>query len=157
MKYLFLILTGVLIFETNSKSANDMEESKIVTESIDINADPSQVWQVITGKKYAKELGNIFDKNAFVESEWKLGSEVHFKYEPNKLVSTGIIRKLIEDELIQVDYDFSGFKYVEKYSLEKDGSICRLSIYAGPYTADFEAQKVVWKNWLSKVKELSET
>jgi len=40
--------------------------------------------------------------------------------------------------------------------MEKDESICKLSIYAGPYTADFEAQKVVWKNWLSKVKELSE-
>jgi len=63
---------------------------------------------------------------------------------------------LIENELIQIDYDFPGFKYVEKYSIEKDESICKLSIYAGPYTADFEAQKVVWKNWLSKVKELSE-
>ena len=133
-----------------------MEESKIVIVSIDIDASPSKIWYIITDKNYAKELGKEFDKNAFVESDWKLGSEVHFKYEPNKIVSTGTIGKLIENELIQIDYDFSGFKYMEKYSIEKEESICKLSIYAGPYTSDFEAQKVVWKNWLSKVKELSE-
>ena len=156
MNYVFIILAVVSFFITDIKSSKSMEESNIVTESIDIDADPSKVWHIITDKKFAKELGNVFDKNAFVESDWKLGSEVHFKYEPNKIVSTGIIGKLIENELIQVDYDFSGFKYVEKYSIEKEGSICRLSVYAGPYTSDFEAQKVVWKNWLSKVKELSE-
>jgi len=126
-----------------------MEASKIVTLSMDIAASPSKIWCVITDKSYAKELGNEFDKNAFVESDWKLGSKVHFKYEPDKLVSTGTIGKLIEKELIQIDYDFSGFKYVEKYAIKKEESICQLSIYAGP-------QKVVWKNWLSKVKELSE-
>jgi len=133
-----------------------MEESKIVSISIDIAANPAKVWDIITNKDFAKELGSEFDKNAFVESDWKLGSKVHFKYEPDKLVSTGTIGKLIEKELIQIDYDFSGFKYVEKYAIKKEESICQLSIYAGPYTADFEAQKVVWKNWLSKVKELSE-
>ena len=132
-----------------------MEESKIVSVSIDIDANPSKVWDVITNEKYAKELGSEFDKNAFVESDWKLGSKVHFKYEPDKIVSTGTIGKLIENELIEIDYDFSGFKYVEKYSIEKEEAICKLSIYAGPYTSDFEAQKVVWKNWLSKVKDLS--
>jgi len=46
--------------------------------------------------------------------------------------------------------------YVEKYAIEKGESNCTLSIYAGAYGADFEAQKVVWRNWLDKVKELSE-
>ncbi|MBL4709929.1 MAG: hypothetical protein JKY48_15965 [Flavobacteriales bacterium] len=133
-----------------------MEESKIVLISIDINANSSKIWNLITNKDYAKELGSEFDKNAFVESDWKLGSKVHFKYEPNKIVSTGTISKLIEKELIQIDYDFSGFKYEEKYTIEESNSISKLAIYAGPYTSDFEAQKVVWKNWLSKVKELSD-
>lgn len=131
-----------------------MKDSKIVSVSIDITIIPSKIWDVITNKNYAKELGNEFDENAFVESDWKLGSKVYFKYEPDRIVSTGTIGKLIENKLIQIDYDFPGFKYVEKYSIEKDESICRLSVYAGPYTADFEAQKVVWKNWLAKVKQL---
>ena len=31
-----------------------------------------------------------------------------------------------------------------------------LDIFAGPYTSDLEAHKVVWQNWLAKVKEISE-
>lgn len=140
----------------NSNPNNDLEQSKIVSIFVTINANPSTVWNIITHKNYAKILGNVFDKNAFVESDWKLGSKVHFKYEPDKLVSTGIVGKLIENELIQVDYDFPGFDYVEKYSIENNRSTSKLSIYAGSYTSDFEAQKVVWQNWLNKVKELSE-
>lgn len=155
MKYPIIILSTIIFTLINCKSP-DMGESKIVSISIDINAKSSEVWNFITSKDYAKELGNVFDKNAFVESDWKLGSEVHFKYEPNKTVSTGTITKLIEKELIQVDYDFSGFKYEERYTIEESNSVAKLAIYAGPYTSDFEAQKVVWKNWLSKVKELSE-
>lgn len=133
-----------------------MEEPKIVSIGVEINAAPSKVWDVITNKKYAKELGKEFDKGAFVESEWKLGSKVHFKYEPDRIVSTGIIGKLIEEELIQIDYDFPGMDYLEKYSIEKADSTCILSVYAGEYSSDFEAQKVVWKNWLHKAKELCE-
>lgn len=134
----------------------NMEDSKIVSISIDIVATASQVWHIITDKSYAKILGKVFDKNAFVESDWKLGSKVHFKYEPDRLVSTGIVGKLIENELIQIDYDFPGMDYVEKYSIEKAESNCILSVYAGPYDSHFKEQKVVWNNWLSKVKELTE-
>jgi hypothetical protein len=155
MKNSIIILATLLLTLTNCKSP-DMKESKIVSISIDINASSSEIWNFITSKDYAKELGGVFDKNAFVESDWKLGSKVHFKYEPNKIVSTGTITKLIEKEFIQVDFDFSGFKYEERYTIEESNSVSKLAIYAGPYTSDFEAQKVVWKNWLSKVKELSE-
>ena len=133
-----------------------MEESKIVNVGVDIEAAPSIVWHIITDKSYAKVLGKEFDKDAFVESDWKLGSKVHFKYEPDRIVSTGIIGKLVENELIQIDYDFPGMDYVERYSIEQNGSKSKLSIYAGAYTTDFEEQKVVWKNWLTKVKELVE-
>ncbi len=150
----FIMILSMVMESCQDKS--DSQESNIVSSSIKIEALPSEVWDVITNKTYAKELGNVFDKNAFVESDWKLGSDVHFVYEPDKVVSTGTIGKLIENELIQVDYDFDGFEYVERYSIETDGPISTLSIHAGPYTSDFEAQKVVWNNWLAKVKELSE-
>lgn len=133
-----------------------MEESNIVSISVNISASAAKVWDIITSKSYSKKLGQVFDKNAFVESDWQLGSDVHFKYEPDKIVSTGTIGKLIEKELIQVDYDIPGMDYVEKYSIEKDGEQCILSIYAGAYTSDYEAQKIVWNNWLTKVKQLSE-
>jgi len=133
-----------------------MEESNIVSVGIDINASPSKIWDIITNATYAKVLGAEFDKDAFVESDWKLGSKVHFKYEPDRLISTGIVGKLIENELIQIDYDFPGMDYLERYSIEVGESTSKLSIYAGAYGEDFEAQKVVWRNWLTKAKELSE-
>lgn len=133
-----------------------MEESNIVSINVNINATPSKVWNIITNKNYAKILGAVFDKNAFVDSDWRLGSEVHFKYEPDRIVSTGIVGKWIENELIQVDYDIPGMDYVEKYEIKANGDTCHLSVYAGAYGADFEAQKVVWNNWLIKAKELSE-
>ena len=115
-----------------------MDESKIVSVNVEISASDQEVWHIITDKSYAKELGEVFDKNAFVESEWKLGSKVHFKYEPDKIVSTGIIGKWKEYELIQVDYDFPGMDYVEKYSIEKLDSTSKLGIYAGEYTTDYD-------------------
>lgn len=133
-----------------------MKEANIVDINIEINANPSDVWNLITNKEFAKELGSIFDKNAFVESDWKLGSGVHFKYEPDRTVSTGTITKLIENELIQVDYDFPDFRYEERYTIEEINKVSKLGIYAGPYTSDFEEQKIVWNNWLKKVKELAE-
>jgi len=133
-----------------------MENSKVVSVNIVIDATSAEVWDIITNKNYSKELGKEFDKNAFVESDWLLGSKVHFKYEPDRIVSTGIVGKWIEHELIRIDYDFPDFEYEEKYIIEKEGSKCKLSIQAGPYTCDFEDQKLVWRNWLAKAKELSE-
>ncbi len=163
MKYFAFLFLLNSLFIGSLKSQEKMDnidknnqEANIVSTSIAIDATPSKVWDIITNKEYAKILGSEFDKNAFVESDWKLNSEVHFKYEPNKTISTGIITKLTEEKFIQISYNFSGFEYVEQYSIEEKGLISELSIYAGPYGSDFEAQKVVWKNWLSKVKELSE-
>lgn len=155
MKYSIIILATLLLTFTNCKSPV-IKDTNIVSISMEINASPSEVWNLITSKEYSKELGNVFDKNSFVESDWKLGSDVHFKYEPDKIVSTGTITKLIENELIQVDYDFSGFLYEERYTIEASDTVSTLAIYAGPYTSDFEAQKVVWNNWLTKVKEIIE-
>jgi uncharacterized protein YndB with AHSA1/START domain len=133
-----------------------MKSHGIVSIDLIIKVPPSKVWNIITSKAYAKELGATFDKNAYVESDWQLGSKVHFKYEPDKIVSTGTITKLIEKELIQVGYDFSDFDYEERYTLKAIDDSTSLAILAGEYTADFEAQKVVWNNWLHKVKEIAE-
>ncbi len=129
-----------------------------VSTDVEINASKSRVWEIITNPAYAKILGAEFDKNAFMESDYKLGSRVYFKYEPDRVVTTGTITKLTKEEYIQIDYSFpGGFEYTERISIEENQNGITLKIYAGPYTEDLEAQKIVWKNWLLKVKELSET
>jgi len=54
----FVILKTQTVFTLSVSSSINMEESKIVSVSIDIDANPSKIWYVITNENYAKELGN---------------------------------------------------------------------------------------------------
>jgi hypothetical protein len=162
-KFLTVLSITLLLVSACEETPNDVNQSKdalllnSISESLKINAPASKVWQVLTDPQFAKILGNEFDQNAYQESDWKLGSKVYFKYAPDKIVATGIILKLQEDKLIQVDYDFDGFLYSEKYTLSSNINTTILQLDAGPYTSDYEQQIVVWNNWMLKVKALSET
>lgn len=137
-----------------------MEDNKSVSSSIEIQASKSAVWQIITDPQYARILGNELDENAYVESDWKLGSKVYFKYqqEPSKACNTGTVSKIIEEELIRVNYRFFLFwKYAETYSLRIEDGVSTLQIDAGPYGSDLADQKAAWMRWLRKAKELSES
>lgn len=147
--------------EVTFLSDTEVEElgaTPFVSGQINIHASPEKIWEVITNPKYAKILGEIFDENAFVESEWKENSKVYFKYEPNTIVSTGNITNLWENTYIQIDYNFNGYHYAEKFLLQvnEENNSVDFRIACGPYTQDFEAQQLVWKNWLKQVKEISE-
>jgi hypothetical protein len=155
--------------EVNFISDEEIDElgnTPFVSFDSEIKASPEKIWEVITSPTNAKTLGEVFDKNAFVESDWKMDSEVHFKYEPDSIVNTGIVTASWENLYIQVDYNFDGYHYVEKFLILKNNQYrllednntpkTQLQIVSGPYGEDFEAQKVVWNNWLQKVKELSE-
>lgn len=129
-----------------------------VSKNIEIKAPKAKIWEVITNPEYAKTLGEIFDKNAYMESDWENGSKVYFKYGPDNIAATGIITASWKDLYIQVDYNFEGYHYAEKFLIlnnDNEGA-SQFHIACGPYGEDFEAQKVVWDNWLQKVKELSE-
>lgn len=173
MKKLFPIIVCLCLLACTSKTSSESEKLKpavkmdvsdlptsikeqAVDQNIKIEGSAAEVWKVITGEEYAKILGAEFAEHAFVESEWVLNAKVFFKYEPDEVVSAGDITVLEENEYIQVDYDFSGFKYTERYCIVEEEKGASLHIFAGPYTQDLEAQKVVWNNWLAKVKELVE-
>lgn len=160
MKYSTIILIIISVFITSFKSKENSntkaQESKGVNASIEIDASASKVWDIITNKDHAKILGDIFVKNGFVKSDWKLNSKVHFIYEPDYIVYSGTITKLIEKEFIQIDFNINGVEYVEKFSIERNDSVSELSIIISPYGSNSYEQQVMWQNWLSKVKELSE-
>ncbi|MEO1260369.1 MAG: hypothetical protein AAFZ15_16350 [Bacteroidota bacterium] len=130
-----------------------------VAAEVEINAPKERIDEIITDPAYAKDLGEMFDKNAYVESDWQNDSKVYFKYGPDKVVSTGIVTASWDNLYYQVDYNFDGYHYAEKFLiLENAGTkSTQLIIAAGPYSQeDIDAQKIVWNNWLQKVKELSE-
>jgi hypothetical protein len=146
------------VYFLSEDEKNELGSTPFVSEQLEIKATKSKIWDVITSPKHAKILGSVFDKGAFVQSDWKKNSEVHFVYEPDSIVSTGIITASWEDLYIQIDYNFDGYHYAEKFLLlenEENNSI-NFHLTAGPYGEDYKAQISVWKNWLKKVKEISE-
>lgn len=129
-----------------------------VSQEIKMLAPKHKVWDLITKPEYAKLLGSEFGEGLYIESDWTLDSEVKFKNANDETLSTGIVTASWENMYIQVDYNFSGYHYVEKYLIleDEDNNSISLHLTAGPYSSDFEDQKVVWRNWLNKIKELAE-
>lgn len=129
-----------------------------VFSTIEIQAPKRKIWKVITSSTYAKELAQILDEDAYVESDGKADSEAYFKYAPDKIVNGGFLSASWNNMYIQIDYNFDGHHYAEKFFIldNKNSYVTKLQIVTGPYSEDVETQKVAWANWLQKVKELSE-
>lgn len=126
-----------------------------IEKSIELNTSLTKVWDVLTNSKFARTLGNVLDKDAYLQSDWKAGSSVYFKYEPNKIVATGIVTEYKLHSHISVDY--KEINYSDSYTLTENNGKTILKINSGPYPNDYEEQLVVWDRWLLKVKELSES
>jgi len=131
-----------------------MSEDKMVRQRMQINASKERIWNILTDPDYAKELGNEFDENAFMQSDWKLGSPVYFIYENDKIAATGNITELKKFEKIYIQYN--EFSYVESFSIITEGANSIFEFYGGPYLYDHEEQVEVWNKWLLKLKSLSE-
>ncbi len=90
-----------------------MNHNLIVFESIDINAQASKVWDVLTNPELIKEY--LFGTETI--TDWKVGSGIIFQreYGENKEFSyrdKGIVRENILHELICYNY-WSGFSELE--------------------------------------------
>lgn len=142
----------------SDEAINKLGAMPFVSQSIELNATKRQIWTAITSPYYTKSLGAMFDEGTHIKSDWKQDSEILLKYQPNKIANTGIITALWKNTYIQIDYDFDDHHYVEKILLlhNEDNDKVDLQVVSGPYSEDFESQKVVWDNWLKKIKEVSE-
>lgn len=134
----------------------ESEPERMVREQVTIDTPADTVWSIITHPRYARELGQQFDKNAYVRSDWQLGSAVEFVYEPERIAATGTISELKPLELIRIDFDFDGFAYYESFHFSSTEGQTILTAEAGPYTHARDEHATVWSNWLQKVRELSE-
>ena len=126
----------------------------------EINASKEKIWEVIIDLTYveSKSVGKMFDENSSIKSDWKENSKVQFVYGPGAIAAIGTVTIRWENLYIQVDYNLDGYHYAEKIliSENKDSNSTALHIVSGPYGENFEARKIVWENWLQKIKALSE-
>lgn len=141
-----------------SDEKDALGSTAFVSKEMRMIAPKHKVWDLLTKPEYAKTLGACFGDGYYLESDWSLDAQVKFKNANNEILSTGIVTASWENMYIQVDYNFSGYHYVEKFLIlenEDDNSIS-LHLTAGPYTSDYKAQLEVWQKWLEKIKELAE-
>lgn len=143
----------------SESETSDLNATPFVTIESEINATPAQVWKVLTETKYAQKLGSSFDDVELRESDWKQNSVVLIKDAENKVIAKGLVSVIWKDMYIQVDYNFEGFHYVEKFLLleSEDQLKTNMIVVAGPFGKDYETKKIDWMDWETNVRSLSET
>ncbi|MCX6151141.1 MAG: SRPBCC family protein [Ignavibacteriales bacterium] len=87
-----------------------MRHDLIVSKSIDINAEPSRVWNALTNPEIIKEY--LFGTETI--TDWKIGNEIIFQgeYEGKKYRDKGIILENVLNQQVSYSY-WSGFSGLE--------------------------------------------
>ena len=87
-----------------------MNHNLIVSKSVDINAEPSTVWNALTNPDIIKEY--LFGTETI--TDWKVGSEIIFQgeYKGHKYKDRGVVRENSLNKLLSYSY-WSGFSGLE--------------------------------------------
>jgi uncharacterized protein YndB with AHSA1/START domain len=87
-----------------------MRQDLIISESVNINASPERVWEVLTNPEIIKEY--LFGTNTV--TDWKVGSPIYFRgeYQGTTYEDKGVILK--NEPLKTISYSYwSGFSGLE--------------------------------------------
>lgn len=146
---------GEVVFMSETEIAA-LGSTPFITMEMKINASVNEVWNVMTNPVYTESLGSLFGQADF--SQLKKNAKVDYKYAPEQGNSKGNVTISWQNTYTQIDYNFDGKHYVQKFYVvdNKDKTGSNLHIVSGPYGDDFEFQEKIWKDWLNKVKQLSE-
>ncbi len=137
-----------------------MRQDLIVSQSIEINATPSQVWEALTNPEIIKEY--LFGTETI--TDWKVGSEIIFQgvYGENKEYSyrdRGVIREFVLHQSISYTY-WSGFSGLEdkpeNYSLVTYTLAANNSITTFTWTQKGFATEEGYRHSLTGMKEFLE-
>jgi uncharacterized protein YndB with AHSA1/START domain len=145
-----------------------MRHDLIVSESIDINAEPSKVWNALTNPEIIKKY--LFGTETI--TDWKVGSEIIFQgeYGENKEYKyrdKGVILENVLNQLLSYSY-WSGFSGLEDkpenysvviYKLESgDNKKTKLTWTQKGYATEggYQHSLTGMKEFLKQIKEIIE-
>lgn len=136
-----------------------------VEKSIEINAPASKVWEVLTNpaliKEWVKEWWSDF---VTLESDWKLGSSMHWKITNGTIAAEGKISAIKPHTILSFSFKGSAPKPVnETFRLKEQDGHTMLMVSIGDF-GDNPTMKLYYlraaENWdkyfLPKIKELAE-
>ncbi len=74
-----------------------------VDKTIEINASPSRVWEVLTKREYARQWATEFNGGSpfYIESDWQNGSPVFWKDADGKVIVEGNVTALEPEKLLR--------------------------------------------------------
>ena len=139
----------------SDSEVESLPDTLFFNRELEFGCTPKAIWSVITNEKYARTLGGFFAEGAYVQSSWRRGEKVHIMIEDQE-VATGNITASWEELYLQIDFNFDGVHYVEKYlMLEGENGSVKLMVAAGPFGPDAADLIAAWNKWFMKVVELA--
>ncbi|WEK36979.1 MAG: SRPBCC domain-containing protein [Candidatus Pseudobacter hemicellulosilyticus] len=143
---------------------------KPIVKSIDIQASPEKVWNVLINDQLIREWYAFFSPGSHAITDWQTGSPVQF-LDDTQCGMIGKVAASKPNELLDVeltgfimhgkeDYESEGAKAIkghrETYRLSKNNDSTTLNINTGMGEDYFETMNTAWDNALQKIKELAE-
>lgn len=131
-------------------------QSGFVSLEIKIDGTQKEVWDILTNPGYATVLKASFDKTNKLDSEWRNGTNVNFKYPKAGNLTAEFGSLHFGNYYIQNDYDAN--MYNEKFLLIEDSATktTTLKIACGPFSDNYQEQKDIITQWAKLVKEYTE-
>ncbi|SHF81832.1 Uncharacterized conserved protein YndB, AHSA1/START domain [Fodinibius roseus] len=162
MKYIVLCI--LVLITINAKSQPDMLSDKILEKERVIDAEITQLWNVLTNPSHIGQWLGIK-----TESEWKKGSPILFKFSWNEkdFIDKGVILAFEENKKFSYSYwsSLSGLPDVEEnyskitFDLQPDGNSTKLLLTHTHFATEtmYEHSDKNWEESLDTIKQLAES
>lgn len=133
-----------------------------IEKSIEIDAPIEKVYEVLVNSQFTRQWGNAFSEGAYVESDWKPGSEVVWKDKDGNVGAKGVVieneplRKITVAFYDDVNTPAPG-QYKEVYSVQPQQQQSQLNISAGALEEEHaKSHGPLWDKALQVIKQLAE-
>jgi uncharacterized protein YndB with AHSA1/START domain len=146
-------------------SLKEVVETITINDSIEINAQPETVWNLLTDQEKVKQWAAAFSEGTTVETSWEIGSEVIWRDGDGNIGAKGIVKVFEPHKKLHVRYydDASAEQgaplgdYSEVFIIHGNNSNSHLNIEAGPVMKKYGLiQQPMWKDALESIKALAE-
>jgi uncharacterized protein YndB with AHSA1/START domain len=146
-------------------SLKEAVETITISDSIEINAQPETVWNLLVDREKVKQWASAFSEGTTIETNWSIGSEVIWKDGEGNIGAKGIVQLFDPPQKLHVRYyddvnakpGSSLGEYSETYNLKGNDGQTHLIIQSGPVMKKYGImQQPMWKDALQKIKALAE-
>lgn len=141
-----------------------VEESSL-SKSIEIEAAPEQIWEVITTPTRVRQWAKAFMEGTYAESDFQQGSIITWYTGDGEVAAKGIVTLKDKPSILELSYfddptqaaPASLDKYQEIFKLKTNGNKTVLTIEAGPLAVKYtNMHDPMWQKALELIKEVVE-